>query len=150
MSRVVTHLRRNVVAYIALFVALGGTSYAAVSVANHSLVPQKFNPKYIGGFVRAWASVNAQGQVISSAGGVRVGLDPVITGHYIISWHPRPASRCTALGTVATYQSLSPGYLIIEAYRTPSRGQQTLVQTYNSQGQQTDFPFNVELLCATP
>lgn len=150
MTRVVTHLRRNVVAYIALFVALGGTSYAAVSVANHSLVPKNFNPKYIGGYVRAWASVGADGRVLSSAGSVQAGLDPVITGHYIISWQPRPSSKCTAIGTIATYQSLTPGYMIVEAYRTASRGQQTLVQTYNSQGQKTAFPFNVALVCSTP
>ena len=58
MTRLTTHLRRNVVAYLALFVALGGTSYAAVSVRDHSLVPQKFNPKYMGGYVRAWVSVD--------------------------------------------------------------------------------------------
>lgn len=150
MSRVVTHLRRNVVAYIALFVALGGTSYAAVSVANHSLVPQKFNPKYIGGYVRAWASVNAQGHVIASGGGVRAGLDPIIAGHYVISWRPRPVSGCTTIGSVGIGQSLTPGYLITQSYRTSSRGQQSIVQTYDSLGQQAPLAFAVALLCATP
>ena len=32
MRGILTHLRGNVVAYIALFVALGGTSYAAFSL----------------------------------------------------------------------------------------------------------------------
>ena len=35
--RVVQHLRNNVVGYLALFVALGGVSYAAVSVPKHSV-----------------------------------------------------------------------------------------------------------------
>lgn len=36
-SSLVTHLRRNLIAYVALFVALGGTSYAAVSLPRNSV-----------------------------------------------------------------------------------------------------------------
>jgi hypothetical protein len=36
-----THLRRNVVAYLALFVALGGTSYAAVSLPKDSVTSKQ-------------------------------------------------------------------------------------------------------------
>jgi hypothetical protein len=31
MTRIANHIRNNVIGYLALFVALGGTSYAAVS-----------------------------------------------------------------------------------------------------------------------
>jgi hypothetical protein len=150
MTRLTTHLRRNVVAYLALFVALGGTSYATVSVADHSLTPQKLNPTYMGGYVRAWASVDQNGHKIVGAGSAHVGVDPFITGHYIITWRPMPRSRCTAVGNVLPYHSLTPGYLIIEESLNRARGEQTFVQTYNSQGQQTAFPFTVALLCATP
>ena len=34
MHRVVSHLRGNAVAYLALFVALGGTSYAAINLPS--------------------------------------------------------------------------------------------------------------------
>ena len=54
MNAALTHLRKNVVAYVALFVALGGTSYAAVSLPagsvgnrqlkNHSITPIKLKP----------------------------------------------------------------------------------------------------------
>jgi hypothetical protein len=37
MHRTVRHLRANVIAYVALFVALGGTSYAAVSLPKNSV-----------------------------------------------------------------------------------------------------------------
>ena len=46
LNRLVVHVRRNVVAYIALvmsFGALTGTSYAAFSLADHSIIPSKFN-----------------------------------------------------------------------------------------------------------
>ena len=37
MRAILTHLRGNAVAYIALFVALGGTSYAAISLPAGSV-----------------------------------------------------------------------------------------------------------------
>src|SRR5207237_10103319 len=37
LSSVLRHLRRNVIAYAALFVALGGTSYAATKLAPNSV-----------------------------------------------------------------------------------------------------------------
>ena len=37
MSSVLRHLRRNVIAYAALFVALGGTSYAAIKLPANSV-----------------------------------------------------------------------------------------------------------------
>ena len=65
MHRLIAHLRSNLVGWIALFVALGGTGYAAISIPrnsvgaaqirNRSITPAKFNPKSIGGSVRAWA-----------------------------------------------------------------------------------------------
>lgn len=42
------HARANAVAYLALFVALGGTSYAAVHIAAHSIGPRELRPHSIG------------------------------------------------------------------------------------------------------
>ncbi|HWD65291.1 MAG TPA: hypothetical protein VG405_08955, partial [Solirubrobacteraceae bacterium] len=65
MNKAINHLRANVVAYLALFVALGGTSYAAVNlpsnsvgnrqIRNHSIDPDKLNPRFIRGNIRIWA-----------------------------------------------------------------------------------------------
>ena len=65
MTRFLGHLRSNVVAYLALFVALGGTSYAAFSMPagsvgnralkNHSITPVKLDRSQIAGYVRDWA-----------------------------------------------------------------------------------------------
>jgi hypothetical protein len=152
MIRLLAHLRGNVVGYLALFVALGGTSYAAISVSNHSITPVKLNPRYIGGYVRAWVSVNANGHVTASAGGVRVLADPAVApGHYVIDWRPRPTSRCTAVGSVDfTGGAPVPGYVIAGAASSPGRGEQSAVQTYNPQGQPTMLAYDVQLLCATP
>ena len=63
MNRIVSHLRGNAVAYLALFVALGGSSYAAFTLPansvgtkqlrNHSITPIKLDRKTIGASVRA-------------------------------------------------------------------------------------------------
>ena len=68
MNRVVQHIRSNVVAYVALFVALGGTSYAALKlpansvgtkqIKNHSITPIKLDPSKTGAVVRFWAVVD--------------------------------------------------------------------------------------------
>ena len=151
MHGVLDHARRNVVAWVALFVAVGGTSYAAVAISNHSITPVKLNPSYIGGYARAWISVNANGRVAASAGGVRVLPDPnVAPGHYIVDWHPRPTSRCTAIGSVDLSDGLIPGYVTAETAASPGRGEQSAVQTFNPQGQPAALPYDLELLCATP
>jgi hypothetical protein len=145
MSRVSDHIKRNVVGYVALFVALGGSGYAAIDISNHSITPAKLNPRYIGGYVRAWVSVNANGRVTASGGGVRVIPDPnVAPGHYIINWRPRPTSRCTAIGSVDFTRGPTPGYV------TTDTGAQSAVQTYNPQGQPALRAFDVALVCSSP
>ncbi len=112
MTRFLHHLRSNLVAYLALFVALGGTSYAAFrlpagsvgtrQLKNYSISPIKFARSQIAGYVRDWATVDTAGQVAASrphAHLVRWNEQP---GHHrpggLISWgQPIPRS-CFALG----------------------------------------------------
>ncbi|MGA9859240.1 MAG: hypothetical protein WBQ18_15350, partial [Solirubrobacteraceae bacterium] len=68
MTTVVRHLRSNVIAYLALFIALGGTGYAAIRIPNgsvgnrqlknHAITPIKFDTGKIAGYVRAYAQIN--------------------------------------------------------------------------------------------
>jgi hypothetical protein len=151
VRRVIEHIRRNTVAYLALFVALGGTSYAALNLPNHSINPVKLNPRFIGGYVRAWASVRSDGRVVASGGGVRVLVDRFVgPGHYIINWRPRPTSPCETVGSVDFTNGPIPGYLVAEARGTKGRGEQSTVQTFNPQGQPAALAFDVELVCSTP
>ena len=72
MTKLLGHLKSNAVAYLALFVALGGTSYAAIKLPagsvgnrqlkNHSVTPIKLDTGSIAGYVRAYAQINAQGR----------------------------------------------------------------------------------------
>jgi hypothetical protein len=154
MTRLLSHARRHSVGYLALFVALGGTGYAAFDLPNHSIEPVKLNPRFTGGYVRAWVSVNASGRATASGGAVRVISDSAIApGHYIVDWRPRPTSRCTAIGSVdlaGVNEQTAPGYVLAEAAGTRSRGEQSFVQTYNAQGQPAALPYDLELVCATP
>ena len=91
MTRLIHHLRSNAIAYLALIVALGGTSYAAVNLpagsvgtrqlksgsvttdklANGSVTQKKLDPKSIGGSVLHWASVRQDGKLIGGSRGAR-------------------------------------------------------------------------------
>jgi hypothetical protein len=77
MKRVLQHVRSNAVAYVALFVALGGTSYAAIKlpansvgarqIKNHSITPIKLDPNGTAAVVRYWATLNfspGKGEVV--------------------------------------------------------------------------------------
>lgn len=154
MRRLFQHVRRHAVGYVALVIALGGTSYAAIELPNHSVNPATLNPHAIGGYVRAWASVNANGRMSASGGGVRVLVDSAVApGHYIIDWRPRPITHCTSVGSVdlrGAGGAAVPGYVVTQSGASRGRGEQTAVQSYNAQGQPAALAFDVELLCATP
>ncbi len=146
--RILSRIRANIVAYLALFLALTGTSVAAVSLANHSIDPVKLNYRNIGGYVREWASVTANGHVTASGGRVTVRLEP-FPGRYYVSWRTHPTSRCTVIGNVDTGSGSAPGYLT-GGLNTVGGRTASILDTYDPQGQLSPLPFEVELLCATP
>src|SRR5438270_3469678 len=106
MKRIVNHARSNAIAYAALFVALGGSSYAAATIngsqiRNHTINPSKFNPRLINGNVRAWAIVRPNGTVIASRGRpkVRPAASISLPGDYFIRWGVK-VGRCPTLVTI--------------------------------------------------
>src|ERR1019366_9018390 len=90
MTNFLRHLKANAVAYLALFVALGGTSYAALQIPagsvgarqleNHSIAPIKFDRSQIGAYVRYWAEISAQGTVVASR-----------PSAHLVGWHDVPS-----------------------------------------------------------
>jgi hypothetical protein len=91
------HIRANAVAYLALFVALGGTSYAAANLPansvgtrqlrNHSVTPIKLNSRYIGAYVRAWAVIQGGTKVIAAR-----------PQAHILDWDPADATGDVSWG----------------------------------------------------
>jgi hypothetical protein len=77
MNKVIGHLRSNVVAYLALFVALGGTGYAAVNLPAGSVgtrqlhdgavTAKKLDGSSIAGYVAFWARIGPTGNVVASS-----------------------------------------------------------------------------------
>jgi len=149
--RILSRIRANIVAYLALFLALTGTSVAAVSLANHSVDPIKLDPRNIGGYVREWASVNANGHVAASGGRVTVNAElNVFPGRYFFRWHTRLTSGCTVIGSVnnGNGATAAAGYLTA-GLAEPRRAQPTtVVDTYNAQASRRRRP--LRLSCCAP
>lgn len=164
MNRVFSHLRGHCVGYLALVFALTGTAYGQLTLPagsvgarqlrNHTLQPIKLDPRYIGAYVRAWVGVNSAGRDIASSRGVRVGAETSVSpGRYIITWRARPTSACRALGSVdlsGIDGQPTPGYVLVDAFSSPGRGEQSIAQTYDAQGVPAPLPYDVELICSTP
>jgi hypothetical protein len=119
MRRILTEVRSNVVAYVALFIALSGTSYAALSLPagsvgtrqlkNRAVTAGKLNPTSIAGSVQAWATLQWFGawRVQSSRSDIHVAN---IAAGEIVSWrHTRFARNCMASVTPIRNFPLEPG-----------------------------------------
>jgi hypothetical protein len=95
LTRLLHLIRHNVIALIALFVALGGTSYAALNLPagsvgtpqlkNRSITASKLNPSSVAASVRAWATLQWFGtwRVQSSSSDIHV--TNISTGE-LVSW----------------------------------------------------------------
>jgi hypothetical protein len=158
--RLLDHARSNVIAYVALTVsclALAGGAYAAVSVPpnsvgtrqirNHAVTLVKLDPRSIGGAVRHWAQVNADGTIARSSSRARdtgVAQD----GDYLITWSDTIPAGCvpvaTALGTAAL---LSPATGFVNARITGSHPTRVWVSTYDAQGTPKPEPFALAVIC---
>jgi len=167
MTRLLAHMRGQAVAYLALFVALGGTSYAALSlpansvgtaqirngavttkkIANGSITPSKLDGGSLGGSVRDWAHVSQTGQVLSGSRGARAS---VAGAEYTVTWGTSFSSRCAALVTPAAVPGIAPiadstGVGINQA-TGGKRKTVVYVWTYNS-GTATPAPFYIAIVC---
>jgi hypothetical protein len=151
MNRILKHMRANIVAYVALFIALGGTSYAAISVPNHSITPVKLNRQSIGGYIRAWASVDANGHVAAGSPGVWVVVNRSgIPGIYAVLWQHQKFAGCVPETGVRGASNTTPGFALAESLPSAARRGQVNVGTIDSHGSQAALPFYISVLCRTP
>jgi hypothetical protein len=178
MNRLITHLRANLVGWVALFVALGGTGYAAIriprnsvgaaQIRNRSITPIKLNPSAIGGSVRAWAIVRADGSVIASTGKPSVSVSATQPGTYGIQWGVKLPKTCATVANIdmrspaptetvplpgGTTQRVVAGYVSQVHTQTYTRSTQprrlaaTGLVTLNQAGQPTALAFDVAVIC---
>jgi hypothetical protein len=130
VTKLLTHVKRNVVAYLALFVALGGTSYAAINLPagsvgskqlrNGAVINKKLakgsvgaadlDGQTVGGYVRGYVQISALGQILAARPAAKVvvwhtaGPDPGGT----IQWTQRMPSSCFAMATAVYRGGTSP------------------------------------------
>jgi hypothetical protein len=151
MNRLLKHLRANVIAYLALFVALGGSSYAAFSLPagsvgtsqlrNGSITPIKFNSWKIGAYVRAWAVISPSGKLLSARpGGAQiVAWDPNYdTG--LLRW-PTLSRACFALADGAD------GFVRATVLAGPGSHAAVQFETYGPTGQPAGQEAEIAVLC---
>jgi hypothetical protein len=165
MQRVLKHLRGNAVAYLALFVALGGTSYAAVNlpagsvgnrqlrngavtnkkIANGAVSPAKLNGKDISGSVAMWARISASGTVVASRPHAQIlGWTAVdAAGH--ITWGRAISAGCFSLATVDGVGA--EGFATVATLNRPHPTASVFVGTFNPSGQPAPEPVNVAVIC---
>jgi hypothetical protein len=166
MKRLLAHGRDNAVAYLALSLALGGTSYAALSLPaasvgsrqlkNHSITPIKLSRQVgaFGGYVRDWALIDKGGrQLAGNRPAVNEGgqAGPV----YGITWRIGKgrfdafSSHCVP---VVTVQAAPQPNLVTPAPAASATARNTgngfvLVYTYNAAGQPQNEPFYIQVVC---
>jgi hypothetical protein len=150
MNKAIRHFRGNVVAYLALFVALGGTGYAAISVPRNSVgtrqlrngavtekklakgavTATKLDSRSIAGSVVFWAEIRQDGSVARSS--QLATTSGWSTGTGKILFRGRLSGDCFALANVlplGAAGSVSPlagasiaGQEELEVQMTPSGG----------------------------
>jgi hypothetical protein len=106
MSRLINHVRRNAIAYVALFVALGGTSYAAFSlppgsvgkqqIQNRAVDSSKLDPGSVAASVRAWANLTWAGGWRIQASSTDIRVATTALGEVIRWRRTRFAGNCMA------------------------------------------------------
>ena len=167
MTRVLAHVRSQAVAYLALFVALGGTSYAAFSlpansvgtkqlrngavtskkIANGSVTPAKLDSHTLGGSIRHWARVSQTGHVL---GGSRGAQASVAGAEYTVTWGTEFSSRCGVFVSPAAVPGIAPiaDSTGVGINDPGSRKGKTLVYIWTySNGNPTPAPFYIAVVC---
>ncbi len=168
MTKLLIHFKHNVVAYLALFVALGGTSYAAVNLpagsvsskqlrngavtnkklAKGSVGAADLDRKSIAGYVRAYAQINGQGQILSSRPAAKILVwrtDANNGPGGLIQWsRPMPAS-CFALATTNT-QAGTVSYASAQLASGGAKQDAGTTILLSAAGQ----PVNVAIMCPQP
>lgn len=168
MHRLIGHLRSNAVAYVALFVALGSTSYAAVNLpagsvgtaqlrnravtaaklARGAVTASSLDSKTLAGHIALWAQVSADGHVISSSPRATV-VRYAVSGTERVAWRRRVRSACIAFANPANVGPLTSSATATATGPNVRRESTYLVvSTFNGNG--TLAPENVNVIVVCP
>lgn len=162
-------IRSNAIAWIALFVALGGTSYAAISIpdgsvgtrqlrsgavtssklARRAVSAANLNPASIAGHIADWAQIRADGHVNSSRPRATVVSSDPSRGLYQVYWHRSIPSGCIAVANPVNVAPLTAP-ATADTFGPSGRGRSShiLVSTFDAGG--SNVPENVNVLVVCP
>ena len=166
MNRLRTHMNHSVVvAYLALFVALGGTGYAAITlpagsvgtaqlrnsavtnkkIANGSITPSKLDRRDVTGSIAMWARLNPDGTVVASEPQAKtIGWNSMYHSG-AITWGRLMPSGCFSLATVDGLDS--QGFASVATFARSHSPGYVVVGTFNPGGQYAAEPVNVAVIC---
>ena len=131
MLKTLTFIRHNAISLLALFVALGGSSYAALSISgneirNHTIGAVKLNPASISASIRAWVIVYAgSGSATAGASSSKVHVHATGTGE-MITW-PRQRFDRNCMASVTPQFTVPSGpYGSVSTQFDPAQGRLTI------------------------
>jgi hypothetical protein len=166
MTRLLTAAKHNAIALLALFVALGGTSYAAIALpagsvatrqlrnravtakklANRSVSAANLNSKSIAGYVAFTAQIEPDGQVFRSNPRATVTTPAAGGGNYVVTWNRPIPTSCFLLSSVSNTPQAAYATTLFEAgFRHGYKG--AYVQTFNGSGVNAPEAVNVAVIC---
>lgn len=169
MIKIFTFVRHNAIALLALFVALGGTSYAALSLpagsvgtrelrngavtsrklAKHAVTAASLDPKSIAGHIVDWAQIQADGHLTASSPDASVTFSDPTRGLYQISWHRSIPKNCIAMANPVNVAPLTAS-ATADTFGPNGQGRTAhiIVSTFDSSGGNVPESVNVVVICS--
>jgi hypothetical protein len=165
-GRLLNHVRNNFVGYIALFVAIGGTSYAAANLpansvgtrqlrnhavansklAKHAVAAANLDPKSIAGHIADWAQIR-NGSVVSSSPRASVFTTDPTRGVVRVTWHRSIPLNCIAIANPTDVTPFGPASAHAFGPENPGRSADFAVMTFDGSGNNVPENFNIVVIC---
>ena len=169
MLKTLAFIRQHAIALTALFVALGGTSYAALSLpagsvgtaqlrngavtgrklAKGAVSAASLDPKSIAGHIADWAQIRADGHVMASSPHASATASNPTQGLYQVYWHRSIAQNCVAIANPVNAGPVNASASAKTAGPFGrGRSAHLLVSTFDASG--NNVPENVNVLVVCP